>query len=181
MSSSIALLTKYSAGFRRFCGSPFLDGHAKTNALTREGRKVNITENLKIFGVSMLLVAGLAACEKQNPGPAESAGKNIDRTMDQAGKKIGDAVDKVGDKMGEQSMKAGVAIDDTEITAKIKAAFLAESGLKTLQISVDTVKGVVTLSGSVEKQSQSDMAMAMAGAVSGVSQVNNQLVVILRN
>jgi len=127
---------------------------------------MKVTESFKIFGVSMLLVAGLAACEKQNPGPAESAGKNIDRTMDQAGQKIGDAAN-----------KAGVAIDDTEITTKIKAAFMAESGLKTLQISVDTVKGVVTLSGSVEKQSQSDLARSMASAVSGVNKVKNELVV----
>ena len=124
-------------------------------------------ERFKIIGVSMLLVAGLAACEKQNPGPAESAGKNIDRTMDQAGQKIGNAAD-----------KAGVAIDDTEITAKIKAAFMAESGLKTLQISVDTVKGVVTLSGSVDTQQHSDTAKAMASAVSGVNSVKNELVII---
>lgn len=125
---------------------------------------MNMSGSLKLTGISMLLVVGLAACEK--PGPAETAGKNIDRTMDQAGQKIGNAAE-----------KAGVAIDDTEITAKIKAAFLAESGLKTLQISVDTVKGVVTLSGSVDTQTHSDLARAMAGAVSGVSKVNNQLVV----
>ena len=128
---------------------------------------MKVAERFKIIGVSMLLVAGLAACEKQNPGPAESAGKNIDRTMDQAGQKIGNAAD-----------KAGVAIDDTEITAKIKAAFMAESGLKTLQISVDTVKGVVTLSGSVDTQQHSDTAKAMASAVSGVSNVKNELVVL---
>ena len=128
---------------------------------------MKVTESFKIIGVSMLLVAGLAACEKQNPGPAESAGKNIDRTMDQAGEKIGNAAD-----------KAGVAIDDTEITTKIKAAFMAESGLKTLQISVDTVKGVVTLSGSVDTQQHSDTAKAMASAVSGVSNVKNELVVL---
>ena len=128
---------------------------------------MKVAERFKIIGVSMLLVAGLAACEKQNPGPAESAGKNIDRTMDQAGQKIGNAAD-----------KAGVAIDDTEITAKIKAAFMAESGLKTLQISVDTVKGVVTLSGSVDTQQHSDTAKAMASAVSGVNSVKNELVVL---
>jgi Flp pilus assembly secretin CpaC len=128
---------------------------------------MKVAERFKIIGVSMLLVAGLAACEKQNPGPAESAGKNIDRTMDQAGQKIGNAAD-----------KAGVAIDDTEITAKIKAAFMAESGLKTLQISVDTVKGVVTLSGSVDTQQHSDTAKAMASAVSGVNSVKNELVII---
>jgi osmotically-inducible protein OsmY len=125
---------------------------------------MNMSGSLKLTGISMLIVVGLAACEK--PGTAETAGKNIDRTMDQAGQKIGNAAE-----------KAGVAIDDTEITAKIKAAFLAESGLKTLRISVDTVKGVVTLSGSVDTQSHSDLAKAMAGAVSGVSKVNNQLVV----
>ena len=128
---------------------------------------MKVAERFKIIGVSMLLVAGLAACEKQNPGPAESAGKNIDRTMDQAGQKIGNAAD-----------KAGVAIDDTEITAKIKAAFMAGSGLKTLQISVDTVKGVVTLSGSVDTQQHSDTAKAMASAVSGVNSVKNELVII---
>jgi hyperosmotically inducible protein len=138
---------------------------------------MKITERFKIISVSMLLVAGLAACEKQNPGPAESAGKNIDRTMDQVGQKIGDTTDKVGDKLSEGRRKVGVAIDDTEITAKIKAAFLAESGLKTLQISVDTLKGAVTLKGSVEKQSQSDMARAMASAVSGVNKVNNELAI----
>jgi hypothetical protein len=127
---------------------------------------MKVTESFKIIGISMLLVAGLAACEKQNPGPAETAGKNIDRTMDQAGQKIGDAAG-----------KAGVAIDDTEITAKIKAAFMAESGLKTLQISVDTVKGVVTLSGSVDTQQHSDTARVMASAVSGVNMVKNELVV----
>jgi len=54
--------------------------------------------------------------------------------------------------MAEQSEKAGVAIDDAEITTKVKAAIFAEPGLKTLQISVDTIKGVVTLSGSVDSQ-----------------------------
>lgn len=136
---------------------------------------MNMSQNLKLLGVAALL-AGLAACDKETPGPAESAGRNIDRSMDQAGDKIEAAADKVGDKMSEQSAKAGVAIADTEITAKIKAAFFAESGLKTMRISVDTVKGVVTLTGSVDKQSQSDMAKAMAGAVEGVSRVDNRLV-----
>jgi hypothetical protein len=149
---------------------------ASKESLTFKRKKMNMSKSLKLIGVSMLLVAGLAACDKQKPGPAETAGKNIDQTMDQAGQKIGDTADKVGAKIGEQTGKAGVAIEDTEITAKIKAAFMAESGLKTLQISVDTVKGVVTLTGSVDTQTHSDMAKTMAGAVSGVIKVNNQLV-----
>ena len=141
--------------------------------------------NFKLLGIAILLAAGLAACDKQ-PGPAESAGKMIDQTAVDAGKKISETADKVGekvdataekvgDKMSAQSEKTGVAIDDTEITAKVKAAIFAEPGLSTLQISVETVNGVVTLSGSVDTQANSDKAKALASAVSGVKDVDNKL------
>jgi len=136
---------------------------------------MKILEDFKLIGISTLLIVGLSACDK--PGPAESAGRNIDRSVDQVGNKISATGDKIGEKMSEQSAKAGVAIADTEITAKVKAAIFAESGLKTLQISVDTVKGVVTLTGSVNSQSNSDMAKALASAVHGVKDVENRLVV----
>ena len=136
---------------------------------------MKILEGFKLIGISTLLIAGLSACDK--PGPAESAGRNIDRSVDQVGNKISATGDKIGEKMSEQSAKAGVAIADTEITAKVKAAIFAEPGLKTLQISVDTVKGVVTLTGSVNSQSNSDMAKALAIAVHGVKDVENRLVV----
>lgn len=131
-------------------------------------------ESFKSIGISMLVAVGLAACDQ--PGPAETAGKKIDRTADAAGQKIGEAVEKVGEKLDEQGMKTAVAIEDSEITAKVKAAIFAEPGLRTLQISVDTVKGVVTLSGSVDSQANSDRAKALAGAVAGVNQVENRLV-----
>jgi osmotically-inducible protein OsmY len=147
---------------------------------------MRISKNTKLVGVSMLLVIGLGACDK--PGPAETAGKKIDQSMENAGQKIESTADKVGDKIGDtaikvenkmssQSTKVGVAVDDTEITTKVKAAIFAEAGLKTLQISVETMKGVVTLSGSVDSQSHSNTANSLASAVSGVNSVNNQLVV----
>jgi hyperosmotically inducible protein len=134
---------------------------------------MKISGNLKSIGISMLLVVGLAACDK--PGPAETAGKKLDQTVDKAGKKISEEAAIVGDKLSEQSAKAGVAIDDAEITAKVKAAIFAEPGLRTLQINVDTVKGVVTLSGSVDSLPSSDRAKALAGAVTGVKMVENRL------
>jgi hyperosmotically inducible periplasmic protein len=136
---------------------------------------MKVLENFKLIGISMLIVVGLGACDK--PGPAETAGKKIDQTVDKAGEKIGDTADTVGEKMSAQSAKAGVAIEDTEITTKVKAAVFAEPGLKTLQISVDTVKGVVTLTGSVNSQANSDRAKALAGAVAGVKAVDNRLTV----
>ena len=134
---------------------------------------MNVSENFKLIGISMLFVVGLTGCD--NPGPAETAGKKIDQTADEAGKNISKAVDKVGEKLGEQGEKAGVAVDDAEITTKVKAAIFAEPGLKTLQISVDTVKGVVTLSGSVDSLPKSNRAKELASAVAGVNKVENRL------
>ncbi|MBS1196368.1 MAG: transporter [Proteobacteria bacterium] len=106
----------------------------------------------------------------------EKAGQKMDRMANTAGDKIEATADKVGDKLGEQGKKADVVIGDTEITAKVKAAIFAEPGLRTLQISVDTVKGVVTLTGSVDSMVNKDRARVLAGAVAGVKDVDNRLV-----
>ena len=129
----------------------------------------SLRDSITTIGILVMLATGLAACDK--PGPAETAGKKIDQTVGEAGKQIGIATDRVVEKLGEQSDKAVLVIDDAEITAKVKAAIFAEPGLKTLQISVNTMKGVVTLSGSVDSSPSSDMAKALAGAVAGVEEV----------
>lgn len=156
---------------------------------------MKVPHSFKVTAISLLLVAGLAACDR--PGPAETAGKKIDQTAEAAGKKIeqtaeaagrkieqtaeaagrkiSDAGDKMGDKLGEQGIKTGVAIEDAEITAKIKAAIFAEPGMKSLQISVDTVHGVVTLTGSVDSPTSSDRVKGLAAAVAGVRSVDNRL------
>jgi hyperosmotically inducible protein len=135
---------------------------------------MKVKENLTLIGISMLFVCGLTACDK--PEPAETAGKKIDRTAGEASKRIGEATDEIGKKLGEQGEKASVTIDDAEITTKVKAGIFAEPGLKTLQIGVDTIKGVVTLSGSVDSWPSSDRAKTLAGAVAGVKEVKNLLV-----
>lgn len=142
---------------------------------------MNTPNRFKLIAISILIAVGLSACDQ--PGPAETAGKKIDKTADDAGKKIsetvdkvGATVDKVGEKLSDQGVKAGMAVEDAEITAKVKAAIFAEPGLRTLQISVDTVKGVVTLTGSVDSQASSDRAKALAGAVADVRDVENRLV-----
>ena len=135
----------------------------------------SLRDSITAVGILVILATGLAACDK--PGPAEIAGKKIDQTVGEAGKQIGIATDRVVEKLGGQGNKAALVIDDAEITAKVKAAIFAEPGLKTLQISVNTMKGVVTLSGSVDSSPSSDMAKVLAGAVSGVKEVKNRLVI----
>jgi hyperosmotically inducible periplasmic protein len=135
---------------------------------------MKVKENLTLIGISILFVFGLTACDK--PGPAETAGKKIDQTASEASKRIGEATDEIGKKLGKQGEKASATIDDAEITTKVKAGIFAEPGLKTLQIGVDTIKGVVTLSGSIDSSKSSDRAEALAGAVAGVKEVKNLLV-----
>jgi hyperosmotically inducible protein len=125
---------------------------------------MNFYKKLSYLVLSILLIGGLSACE--DSGPAETAGKKIDQTIEQAGDNINETADKVG-----------VVIDDTEITSKVKAAIFAKSGLDTLKISVNTIKGVVTLSGVVASAAHSEMAIAIAKKVSGVKQVINLLAV----
>jgi hypothetical protein len=154
----------------------FVSGRAhKQTLLSNRVIQIMYFNAMKFIGFSMLIVVGLAACDQT--GPAETAGKNIDQTFDKAGDKISDTANDVGEAMSAQSKKAGVAINDTEITARVKAAIFGAPGLDTLKISVDTVKGVVSLGGSVDSRAQSDMARTLASAVPGVSKVSNGLVV----
>lgn len=70
---------------------------------------------------------------------------------------------------------AGQYIEGSTITANIKTRLLADPDVKSLNISVTTEKGVVTLSGSVESQAQVDKAVSIAKEVKGVNSVDNQL------
>ncbi|NTV70267.1 MAG: BON domain-containing protein [Azonexaceae bacterium] len=128
-----------------------------------------------VIAISLWLALGLSACDK--PGPAEQAGKKMDQAASDTGKKVSETVDKYENKMTEQGAKNAQSWDDTEITARVKAEFLGEPGLKSMQISVGTSKGVVTLTGTVDSKANSDKAKARAMAISGVRDVTNQLVV----
>ena len=61
--------------------------------------------------------------------------------------------------------------DDTMITTKVKAALLAEPGLKSQQIEVATKDATVTLSGSVESDIARDRAKQIALSTDGVKNV----------
>lgn len=76
-----------------------------------------------------------------------------------------------------QSASTGQMIDDSVITAKVKAAILEEPSLKSLQISVETYKGVVQLSGFVDSVQSVNTAGEVAGRVPGVVSVKNSLTV----
>lgn len=69
----------------------------------------------------------------------------------------------------------GEYVDDTVITAKVKAAVFNEPSLKSAEINVETFKGVVQLSGFVNSQADINKAIEVARSVRGVTSVKNDM------
>jgi len=66
-------------------------------------------------------------------------------------------------------------VDDSVITTKVKALLAEDDFLKSFQISVETYKGVVQLSGFVDSQKAVDKAGEIARGVKGAKSVKNNL------
>jgi hyperosmotically inducible protein len=69
----------------------------------------------------------------------------------------------------------GEVIDDSILTAKVKAALIADSSTKAHQINVETKGGVVQLSGFVDNAASKSAATNVAKSVTGVKDVKNEL------
>jgi osmotically-inducible protein OsmY len=76
-----------------------------------------------------------------------------------------------------QKESTGEYVDDSIITTKVKSQLAADDFLKSFQISVETFKGTVQLSGFVNAQQAVDKAGQIAGGVKGVKSVKNDLIV----
>ena len=71
----------------------------------------------------------------------------------------------------------GEYVDDSVITTKVKALLAEDDFLKSFQISVETYKGTVQLSGFVASQKAVDKAGEITRSVKGVKSVKNDLIV----
>ncbi len=71
----------------------------------------------------------------------------------------------------------GEYIDDSTITTKVKADLLADNVLKGFEISVETYKGIVQLSGFVDTQATKERASQITRKVAGVKEIKNNLIV----
>ncbi len=72
---------------------------------------------------------------------------------------------------------AGEYVDDSVITTKVKSLLAEDDFLKSFQISVETFKGTVQLSGFVNSQKAVDKAAEITRSVKGVKSVKNDLIV----
>lgn len=127
---------------------------------------------IPVIAIAAVAGVGLAACQQKQP----SSGT---RQMQQGAKEMGQGAAAVATHAANAAAAAGSeakqAASDTAVTAKVKAALAAKTGLSSLDIHVKTENGVVTLSGTVSSSAQKDLAASVAGRVSGVKGVNNQL------
>jgi osmotically-inducible protein OsmY len=71
----------------------------------------------------------------------------------------------------------GEYVDDSVITTKVKGLLAEDDFVKSFQISVETFKGTVQLSGFVNSQRAVNKAGEIAWTVKGVKSVKNNLIV----
>jgi osmotically-inducible protein OsmY len=152
----------------------------------------------------MIVFAVLASgCDKYTKS-GETVGEKLDRAIDKTNAKIIAAGDRVEQKVGQAGAvvtgvgesisvttgtaignagtavstkvnQVGTIVDDSAVTASIKADLLKDPGLSALAIEVNTVNGEVTLKGEVASEQRKQRAEGIATHIVGVTKVINLL------
>ena len=111
-------------------------------------------------------VLSIAPAALAQSGPASSASTDLDRAASSAGHAVSEAYH--GTKR---------AVKDTAITAKVKPALHDDKLTKGSDIHVDTVGGVVTLSGAAPSTEAAQRAMQLAQQTTGVRVVKDAITI----
>lgn len=119
--------------------------------------RLKISKTLLAVMLTSAVATGSAFAENATMDKAQSG-------LESAGQKVDSSMNKVGNFM-----------DDSAITAKVKAALVDHDSIKSTDISVKTEQKVVTLSGFVESQAQAEEAVKVAKGVEGVTSVSDKL------
>ena len=143
-----------------------LSAHAQPS-LDAAGRQPDVTFNRLDTNKDGFLTRAEAKADKDVARIFSKADTNKD------GKLTEDEFVKARSK--EDREKAAQYTSDSAITTKVKTALLAEKGIKSAAITVETYKGVVQLSGFVDDAEQVKKAGAVAAKAGGVKSVKNTL------
>ncbi len=87
------------------------------------------------------------------------------------------AVTITGCAVARDQQTVGSYIDDTSITTQVKARFAEDPTVSAMSIKVETLKGVVQLSGFAKNSAERDQAATIAANVKGVARVTNDIIV----
>lgn len=111
--------------------------------------------NRSLIAVGIAAILGLAACKKENPP--------------------GQVSDTAAANAPKESNSIGAALDDTGITAKVKARLATDDRTKDADLKVETNNGIVTLSGTVAKGETKSAAEELVRNVPDVKGVDNKI------
>lgn len=78
-------------------------------------------------------------------------------------------------KSAQARQRGGIHVRDGWITSKVKLAVLRAKDLKSAEIHVETIAGVVRLTGEVDNQKQAARVVQLAERVQGVKSVDSKL------
>lgn len=125
-----------------------------------------------LAAAAFVAATGLAACD-QSPSSRNTAEVMPPRTTEpsttESRKTTSSAMD------SQPTDRIAAITDDAAVTTKVKAALMAEPGLRSLEIHVDTKNGVVTLTGTPDSAANRDRAVVVARNVAGVRDVIDQM------
>ncbi len=86
------------------------------------------------------------------------------------------AGEEISQKTAAAAKTAGEVLSDGALTTKIKAKMGLDDTVKALDLNVDTIDGVVTVTGKVRSTAERDRALALARETNGVRQVIDRIV-----
>jgi len=112
-----------------------------------------------------------AGCDRKESDT--TAGEKVDNAVANTKQETKDA----GGYVENKTENAVQSIDDAAITTALKGKYVIDDELKAHDINVDTVGGVVTLTGAAPSAAAVDRATTVAKTVDGVKDVKNQLTV----
>ena len=128
-----------------------------------------LTKITSVAAVSAMVLLG-AGCDRKED---TTAGEKVDNAVATTQQETQAAANTVENK----AENVGQTIDDAAITTALKGKYVLDDELKAHDINVDTVNGVVTLTGAAPSQPAIDRATSIAKTVDGVKDVQNQLTV----
>jgi len=108
------------------------------------------------------------------PLPDRETVATAGRTGAEVAKRAGQ---EISQKTAEAAKTAQEALSDGGLTAKIKAKMTLDDTVKALDLNVDTVDGVVTVTGKVRSSAERERALALARETNGVRKVVDRITI----
>jgi hyperosmotically inducible protein len=125
---------------------------------------------------ALLVLTGCEQKQTQAPAASKQAQAGIEKQPAPAPAVESTKPPVAGETPGQSTTRSvGTAIDDSGITMRVRSALVADPDVKSLDVTVETRKGEVQLSGFVDSQAQIDRAVDIARRIQGVSAVQNKL------